>query len=97
VLVGRGEQFAALATALDRDVPVVVLGEAGVGKTTLLREVAGASGRRVFEGGGLSTLQWLEYLALDRAVGRRVAAGDPAAGAPHEGATGGARGVMVVD
>jgi DNA-binding CsgD family transcriptional regulator/tetratricopeptide (TPR) repeat protein len=96
VLVGRGDQFASLAAALAQDTPAVVFGEAGVGKTTLLRAVAAASGRRIFEGGALSTLHWLEYLALDRAVGRPVAASDPAlAAADVESAVG--DGVLLLD
>ena len=96
MLVGRDEQFASLAAALGQDVPAVVYGEPGVGKTTLLRAVAAASGRRTFEGGALSTLSWLEYLALDRAVGRRVAAGDPSsAAADVEAAVG--DGVLLLD
>jgi DNA-binding CsgD family transcriptional regulator/tetratricopeptide (TPR) repeat protein len=78
MLVGRGDQFASLSSALAEDEPVLLVGESGIGKTSLLRSVAAASGRRVFEGGALSTLSWLEYLALDRALGRRVAHGDPA-------------------
>ncbi len=96
VLVGRGEQFARLADALADGIPAVVFGEAGVGKTTLLRAAATASGRRVLEGGALSTLSWLEYLALERALGRRVAAGDETAVAVDvESAV--ADGVLVLD
>ena len=96
MLVGRSEQVASLAATLGQDAPAVVFGEAGVGKTTLLRTVAAASGRRIFEGGALSTLSWLEYLALDRAVGRRVAAGDPASAAADVEATVG-DGVLLLD
>jgi DNA-binding CsgD family transcriptional regulator/tetratricopeptide (TPR) repeat protein len=97
VLVGRGDQIATVAAALAQDAPAVVFGEAGVGKTTLLRAVAAASGRRIFEGGALSTLQWLEYLALDRAVGRRVAADDPSSAAADVEATVGAGALLLDD
>lgn len=70
MLVGRGGAMARLAGALAGDAPTVVTGEAGVGKTALLRAAAAASGRRVFEGGALATLSWLDHLALERAVGR---------------------------
>ena len=96
MLVGRADQFASLAEALAQDTPVVVFGEAGVGKTTLLRAAAAASGRRTLEGGALSTLRWLDYLALDRAVGRRVVAGDPALAAADVEATVG-DGVLLLD
>ena len=78
VIVGRGEQLTALADALAAGRPAVAVGEAGIGKTTLLRAAAAQTGRQVFEGGALSTLRWIDYLAIDRALGRRVRAGDPA-------------------
>lgn len=96
MLLGRGEQVTSLTEALAQDVPAVVFGEAGVGKTTLLRAVAAGSGRAIFEGGALSTLHWLEYLALDRALGRRVAAGDPTVVAADVEAAVGA-GVLILD
>ena len=79
---------------------MVLVGEAGVGKTTLVREAvtgpsatpgtprrSGRGGRanparaplRVFEGGALGMLNWREYLALERALGRPVNGVDPAA------------------
>ena len=58
---------------------VVVVGEAGVGKTALLRAAATASGRRVHEGGGLATLSSLSYLPVTRALGREPRGGDHAA------------------
>lgn len=77
--VGRRTELERLAGLLADDVPVVVVGEAGVGKTTVLRAAAAATGRRVLEGGALSTLSWLDYLALERAVGRSMRNGDPIA------------------
>lgn len=76
MLVGRGRELLLLADHLAGRRPVVVTGEAGIGKTTVLRAVAAASGQRIFEGGGLSTLSWMECLPLRRALGRPVAAGD---------------------
>ena len=58
---------------------VVVVGEAGVGKTALLRAAATASGRRVHEGGGLATLSSLSYLPVTRALGREPRGRDHAA------------------
>jgi DNA-binding CsgD family transcriptional regulator/tetratricopeptide (TPR) repeat protein len=96
VLVGRDEQVTSLVEALAGDTPVAVVGEAGVGKTTLLRAVTAASGRRVYEGGALSTLSWLEFLALDRALGRAVTGGDPTdVAAEVESAVG--AGVLLLD
>ena len=77
--LGRAAEFARCTTALDQDTPTVVVGESGIGKTTLLRAAAEVSGRTVHEGGALSTLTWLEYLALERALGRSVGNADPAA------------------
>ncbi|HET7016700.1 MAG TPA: LuxR C-terminal-related transcriptional regulator [Streptosporangiaceae bacterium] len=76
MLVGRGRELALLADHLAGQRPVVVTGEAGIGKTTVLRAAAAATGRRIFEGGGLSTLSWMEYLPLRRALGRPLAAAD---------------------
>ncbi|HZC70627.1 MAG TPA: LuxR C-terminal-related transcriptional regulator [Jatrophihabitans sp.] len=95
VLVGRDAQFARLADLLAADTPAVVVGEAGIGKTTLLRAVAAASGRRVFEGGALSTLSWLEYLALERATGRRLPGDPTVVAAAVEAAVG--DGVLLLD
>jgi DNA-binding CsgD family transcriptional regulator len=78
VLLGRDAELADLVSAVADERPVLVLGEAGVGKTALLRAATAASGRAVFEGGALSTLSWIEYLALTRALGRDVDAGDGA-------------------
>jgi len=36
-LVGRQAQQTALSAALDNDTPTVLVGEAGIGKTSLLR------------------------------------------------------------
>jgi DNA-binding CsgD family transcriptional regulator len=96
VLVGRTTELLRLATSLTRDHPVAVVGEAGIGKTTLLRAAAGRSGRPVLEGGALSTLSWMEYLPLERALGGPVRGGDPAAvAAGVEAAVG--DGVLLLD
>ena len=75
MLVGRDAQVAALAAGIADRAPTVLVGEAGVGKTELMRAAADATGLRVFEGGALSTLAWMDYLAIERAIGR-VPAGD---------------------
>jgi DNA-binding CsgD family transcriptional regulator len=64
---------------LERRRSLVVVGEAGVGKTALLRAAALASGRRVHEGGALATLSSLSYLPVTRALGREPRGGDHAA------------------
>jgi DNA-binding CsgD family transcriptional regulator/tetratricopeptide (TPR) repeat protein len=76
VLLGRDAELALLAERAESGLPVALLGEAGVGKTTLARAAAGQSRGTVFEGGGLSTLSWVPYLALSRAVGVDFPAGD---------------------
>jgi DNA-binding CsgD family transcriptional regulator len=70
MLLGRDQERAELDAALAA-VPcsIVVLGEAGVGKTTFLREATGSLERPVFEGGALATLAWSTYLPLRRALG----------------------------
>ncbi len=76
MLVGRARELTRLADCLAGGIPVVLVGEAGVGKTTVLRAAATASRKRVFEGGALSTLSWMECLPLRRAVGDSVTARD---------------------
>jgi DNA-binding CsgD family transcriptional regulator len=95
VLLGRADDLAELRRALTEDRAVVVSGEAGIGKTTLLRAAATDSGRAVFEGGGLATLSWMAYLPLRRALGLDVV-GDPTAVADEVEAAVGA-GVLLVD
>lgn len=78
-VLGRDAESALLGNLLADDRPVVVVGEAGIGKTTLLRSVAAGSGRAVAEGGALSTLTWMQYLPLERALGNSVGDADPTA------------------
>ncbi len=79
-LIGRDAEIAELARALADDRPVVVLGEAGIGKTSLVRAAASIANRPIREGGGFGTLSWLPYLALRRAIDAPVtgSAGDAA-------------------
>lgn len=68
-LIGREAPQAALVDAFHADSPVAVVGEAGIGKTALVRAAAAAACRTLHEGGGFATLSWLPYLALRRATG----------------------------
>jgi len=71
-LIGRDDAIRAVATAIAAERPLVVIGEAGIGKTSVIRAAVEGSGRRLREGGGFATLQWLPYLALRRALGSAV-------------------------
>ncbi|HWU24062.1 MAG TPA: hypothetical protein VN088_21180, partial [Nocardioides sp.] len=96
MLVGRATELHRLAESLTRDHPVAVIGEAGIGKTTLLRAAAEETGRPVREGGALSTLSWMEYLPFERALGTPLDGGDPVAvSADVEAAVG--DGVLLLD
>lgn len=96
MLVGREAELERLSAAVRADHPTVVLGEAGIGKTTLLQHAAATSGRTVLAGGALATLSWRGYLALERALGRAVTGSDPAAvAADVESAAG--DGLLVLD
>ncbi len=75
-IVGREPELATLVELLRADRPVAVVGEAGIGKTTLVRAAAASTGRPLHEGGGFATLAWLPYLAFNRATGLTLA-GDP--------------------
>ena len=76
-LIGRAAELEALTLALDGDRATVLLGEAGIGKTALVRAAAAQGDRALREGGAFATLRATPYLALRRAVevGLR---GDPA-------------------
>ncbi|GAA0807345.1 helix-turn-helix transcriptional regulator [Spirilliplanes yamanashiensis] len=56
---------------------VVVAGPPGCGRSTLLRDTAGAFPGPVFAGGGLAALRGVPAVALARAVRARLPAGDP--------------------
>jgi DNA-binding CsgD family transcriptional regulator len=68
-LLGRDEPLSALVETVETARPALVIGEAGIGKTSLVRAAVSATGRRLYEGGGFATLSWLPYLALRRATG----------------------------
>lgn len=72
MLIGRERELSTLHERLVAGRPVAVLGEAGVGKTTLVRAAAAGANRRLVEAGALATLSWLPYFALRRAFGRDV-------------------------
>ncbi len=74
-VIGRDAEIARVAAAIATDRPVALVGEAGVGKTTVVRAAAAAARRRLWEGGGFATLTHLPYLALRRAVGTDLAGG----------------------
>jgi DNA-binding NarL/FixJ family response regulator len=96
VVVGRLAELASVVAELGRGAPVVVAGEAGIGKTTVLRRAAADSGRVCFFGGAYSTLTWMDHLPLTGAVGRPVRGGDATSvAADVERVVG--RGVLVVD
>jgi DNA-binding CsgD family transcriptional regulator len=76
VLVGRERELERLVRALDCGASLVILGEAGIGKTAVLREAASRTGRRVYEGGGLVSLSWHSYMPLSRALRRRLPDGE---------------------
>lgn len=78
VMIGRDTELAALAAAIDADRSTVVVGEAGIGKTAIVRVAAAGSRRALREGGAFATLREIPYFALSRAVGQPLA-GDAAA------------------
>jgi len=69
MLVGRESELSLLAERIAEGRAIAVLGEAGVGKTTLVRAAAERAGRRLVEAGALATLSWLPHLPLRRAFG----------------------------
>jgi DNA-binding CsgD family transcriptional regulator len=96
VFIGRDLELDLLAARLDAPAATAVLGEAGAGKTALLRAAAAATGRPVLVGGGFATLSWLDYLPLRPVLGWPPPAGDEAKVAAAVEAAVGA-GVLVLD
>lgn len=96
MFIGRSAQLSSVADAIAARRSVVITGEAGAGKTTLVREATERSAVRVLAGGALSTLSWRQYLAFERALGRPVRGRDAAAVA-HDVARSVGDGVLVLE
>ena len=75
-LVGRDRLLRDLGRAIGAERSLLVVGEAGIGKTTLVRAALADSGRTWLECAGYATLDWLPYLCFRRALGGRLD-GDP--------------------
>ena len=76
VLIGRDAIVSESLALLAEDRAVLLAGEGGIGKSTLLRAVVKADGRRAHWGGGLETMRWRDYLAVGRAIGDFDLVGD---------------------
>jgi DNA-binding CsgD family transcriptional regulator len=76
-ILGREVELVWLARSLGGDSPIAVVGEAGIGKTSLIRTAAEQAELHLLEGGGFATLAKVPYLSLQRAVGEPLA-GDAA-------------------
>jgi DNA-binding CsgD family transcriptional regulator/tetratricopeptide (TPR) repeat protein len=87
-LVGRDPEIRELASALAADRAIAVVGEAGIGKTSLVRAAAAHAGVELFEGGGFATLLDSPYLALRRALGLSLAGDEVAVASIVEGRLG---------
>jgi hypothetical protein len=72
-LVGREVEIEALGRLLEDGRPIAVVGDAGVGKTSLVRAAAAAAGLPLREGAAVPTLTWTPLLALRRALGDGLA------------------------
>jgi DNA-binding CsgD family transcriptional regulator len=71
-LLGRETELATLVDRIAEDRPLVVAGEAGIGKTRLLEAAAAAAGRRAVAIGGMATLAGRSKAALRRLLGPGV-------------------------
>ncbi len=66
-LVGRGAELAELRSIIDSRGSVILVGESGIGKSSLLEAATAGFDRAV--GGALGMLRFIPYLPLVRAVG----------------------------
>ena len=78
VLVGREQPLAILRAAIRTGQPCLVRGEAGIGKTTLVREALAGDERPVVAGRGIRVLRDVPYLPLRDAVAELPTVGEPA-------------------
>lgn len=79
----REAEVARLCATLSRDQSIAVVGPSGIGKSTLLRLSAQRQGGKVFVGEALSSLRWMSYLPLIRAVGPPPEGSDASGVAHH--------------
>ncbi|MGZ4354460.1 MAG: hypothetical protein ACXVZ4_13035, partial [Gaiellaceae bacterium] len=77
VVFGRSSELALVEDSLGAGEPCALVGESGIGKTTLARAVAARFGPSLV-GGGLSTLSWVPYVPLWLALGQKLPSGDDA-------------------
>src|SRR5438270_9807638 len=78
-MLGREHELADVEAVVADDGTVVVTGEPGIGKTTLLRAAADRSGRLVRAGVGFLALQGLGHMPLRMALGPPPDSGDAVA------------------
>lgn len=69
-IVGRDDELRWLGRAIEAGGAFAVVGEAGIGKTSLIRAATAAANVRIHEGGGFATLRHTPLLALQRAIGQ---------------------------
>ena len=79
-VLAREVEIAQLRDRLRAGRRVAVVGEAGIGKTTLLRAASANHPAPVFAGNALATLRWYPYLPVSQALRRPVPEGDAARG-----------------
>jgi DNA-binding CsgD family transcriptional regulator len=78
MLFGRERELVEVGEALEERIPILLTGEAGIGKSALMRAAAGQRKEGMLVGGGLATLAWMSYLPVTRALRREPPAGDHA-------------------
>ena len=78
MLVGRKHELEQCALALDNGRALAIVGEAGVGKTALVRAAVADRPQRLVEAGAFATLSWMPYLPLRRVLGHDPGEADPA-------------------
>ncbi|MEX1168741.1 MAG: LuxR C-terminal-related transcriptional regulator [Chloroflexota bacterium] len=93
-IIGRDAELAQLRATIERGGATVLVGEPGIGKSTLMN--AAVAGRTAAIGGALGMLTFMPYLPMIRAVGP-LPDGDPALVAREVVRRVGPAGVLVLD
>jgi DNA-binding CsgD family transcriptional regulator len=79
VLIGREREVAAAMEAIEERRRIALVGDAGIGKTSVLNEIAARIARPMYLAPAMRTLAWRSYVGLEAVLRSSLPAGDHAA------------------